>query len=154
MNRIARTTIAGGAAALAAAAFGPGSAEAGAGDRAEGTVTSPGVEITFDARTDAAGNPSGTFEGRIKIGATLMRAVGPVTCLDVVGNRVGFFYPMAQTSPSLLGRTRIFGVYMNMTTDGRGNARSLSYSVVPKQRGGCRPAPTFIPASGKVDLAG
>lgn len=81
-----------------------------------------------------------------------MDVEGPITCLDVRGNRLGVFYSSTKSKSSLMTALR-FGVYMNITTDGRGNAKSVSYSVVPfKTTGGCKPAPTPCPPTGKVSL--
>lgn len=151
IRKTRRTMAVLGVAALSMGAMAT-TAQAGANDSAKGTVSSPGVEMTFDAKTDANGTSSGTFDGAVKIGTRIMEAKGPVTCLDVEGNKVGFFYPMTESKPSLMSDLKL-GVYMNMTTDGNGNAESLSYSVVPKQEGGCKPAPTFLPASGSVDVS-
>lgn len=155
MTHIARRVIAG--IGITAMTMGAAAtiAQAGANDSAKGSVKSPGVNITFDAKTDANGNSTGTFTGEVRVGAQIMEAMGPVTCLDVVGNKIGIFYPVTASKPLNLMTAGKSGVYMNITTDGKGNAKSISYSVIPfKQKAGCKPAPTFIPASGKVTSSG
>lgn len=151
MTRKLRTTFL----ALGATAVATGGmatmAQAGNGDSIEGTVSSPGIQMVVKA---ADGNlHNSRIFGSVKMGnQEPMRAEGPVTCLDVDGNKVGLFYPMEQSTPSLMSRAGL-GVYMNMTLKGN-QVKSISYSVVPKKRGGCKPAPTFIPASGSMKVSG
>lgn len=154
MTRLLRRT---GIALTAAITMGVGAtaAQAAPAQTATGNVTSGPVKMAFEGQRGAntnANQATGTFEGRMVIGSLgLMSVKGPITCMDVRGPHVGIFYPIKQSSVPLLDKG--LGVYMNITTDGKGNAKRVAYSVVPRKAvPSCAPAPTFLPATGFAAL--
>lgn len=157
MFRTAARTIAtivavGGAAALAA----PGAQAAAPVQRADADVTSGPFHITFHATRRTAAAPStaqGTFDAFTTVGPwALMHLKGPVTCLDVRGNRVGLFYPIASSSPPLFSMINS-GVLISMTVDGKGHATAVQFLPLPVTRvSSCAPLPTLLPAKGSATL--
>lgn len=150
MTRTIRRTLA--TMGVAALTTGAMATAAQADSASTDKVSSGPVQMNFNATT--VGGTQGRFNGSMKIGRFgLMDVSGPVTCLDVEGRNVGIFYPITEASPFVLGALKS-GVYMNIRTDGRGNAKAVSYSVVPfKKTGGCKPAPALLPAAGHVNLS-
>jgi hypothetical protein len=158
MHRTTRRTIAGLAALAGALALGTtGAAAQGAPvQKVAADVTSGPFHLTFRA-TRPAGAPStsatGTFDAWTSGGATtLMHLQGPVTCLDVRGNRVGLFYPIDRSEPSLFSKLHT-GVFIFMTVDGNGHATAVQFLPVPVRKvTGCAPQAALLPASGSATL--
>lgn len=147
-------TLATTGAATTALALAPG-AQAGPAQTADVDASSGPTHMTWTGHRAAdapANTASGFFQADLKVnGLGLMHLEGPVTCMTVKGNHVGMFYPVTKASPSLLASGT--GVYINLTNDGNGHAKSFSFSLVPRTKVPiCDPAPTFMPLSGKAVL--
>jgi hypothetical protein len=104
MSGSIRRAIAPVVAAIAAlAAFGAGSAAAASpAESATADFTSGPFHVQFNAQRPAnapATAATGTFISHAGGLATLQ---GPVTCLDVRGNRMGLFYPVTSSSPATI----------------------------------------------------
>ncbi|UTI62856.1 hypothetical protein NBH00_15985 [Paraconexibacter antarcticus] len=160
MYRSARrtfTTVVAVAGALTAVAAGATPAGAAAPvQKADADVTSGSFHLTFHATRQADQAPStakGTFDAWTTAGPlTLMHLAGPVTCLDVRGNRMGLFYPIASSSPSLFSQINS-GVLISMTVDGNGHATAVQFLPVPVTHvSSCAPLPTLLPATGSATL--
>lgn len=112
---------------------------------AVGSGVSGGMHIAFAAH----GGPtplqpvSGHFEAFGDVlplsgtNPTAFHFGGPVTCLTVVGNRAGLFYPLAQATPSAF---QGMGVFISLTDNG-----NPSHGNPPDQIGFVGPVP--IPAT-------
>lgn len=115
--------------------------------------------FTFDFEAHRAAEApenaaTGTFHAKAKLGGVqLMDLEGPVTCLNVRGNRVGLYYPVAKSTPSLFSMINA-GVMIYMTVDGKGQATSMSFLPVPfTSRKNCAPTPAnVLPATGSATL--
>lgn len=129
---------------------------AGRAQSAVGDVTSGPVHFVFSAKR-AAGAPAtratGRFDGRIaQAGQQVLRLAGPVTCLQVQGGTVGFFYPVDESDPAAVAMFGA-GIQINLATDGRGHATGFSFVPSPtRTTASCAPAPAPVPVSGKVAL--
>ena len=126
---------------------------------AKGKVTSnDAFFIEFQAKRAKGAKETqatGFFSGEAKLGGTrLLKFSGPITCLNVQGSSVGFFYPVTSSDPAVVGMLGA-GVFIYVDTDGKGNARSFSFLPAPTAKtDGCAPLPAPVPASGKVVLTG
>jgi hypothetical protein len=98
---------------------------------------------------------TGFFSGTAKPGGVkVLSFSGPITCLNVKGSSVGFYYPITKSDPAPVAAFGA-GVFIYLDTDGKGNATSLSFLPAPVPRtDGCAPLPGLLPAVGKVALTG
>lgn len=160
MYRSARRTFATAVVVAGTLAAASGASPAGAAapvQRADADVTSGAFHLTFHAtrRADAAPSTAkGTFDAWTTAGPlTLMHLHGPVTCLDVRGNRMGLFYPITSSSPSLFSMINS-GVLIYLTVDGKGHATAVQFLPVPVTHvSSCAPGlPTLVPATGSATL--
>jgi hypothetical protein len=147
------------AAFCATAAFGAaaGSAQAAPTQRAVGNFVSGPFHAQFHA-TRAANAPAtsakGDFSATSSVGPlALMTVGGPITCLDVVGNRVGLFYPITRSSPSLLSMLGS-GVFLYAQIGPTGQPQSVTFAPVPFAKAtSCAPLPALLPiTSGTLSL--
>lgn len=154
MRRTGRITTAVVAAALGAGLAATG-AQAAPGDQSlKADVTSGPFSFKVDAFRRAgtrSTEATGTFDAKTSLGgAQLMDIHGPVTCLDVRGNRVGLFYPIDRSNPPLFAQAGA-GVFIYLTLDGRGNATNVTFAPVPSRTTiGCSPQPGLTPATGSA----
>lgn len=122
-----------------------------AGQSAMGDVIAGPFRAQFTASL-AAGAPStaatGTFTAQTLVdGTPVMTVSGPVTCLDVVGNRMGLFYPIKSSSIAPLASTNS-GVYFYAQLDASGKPQSATFVPVPVSHvTACPPQPGLIPIS-------
>jgi hypothetical protein len=116
------------------------------------------LEYTAQRAAGAAANAAtGDFTGTLTLsGNAVGNFAGPVTCLSVVGNDVGLFYPITSSSPPGLEGLNA-GVYIYMTVDGKGNAVMAGFLPVPaKETNNCDPKPEMatLPATGSATATG
>src|SRR5690349_16509800 len=87
----------------------PAGATVSPAESAVANVMSGPFHVQFQASRPAnmpATAATGTFMASNSIlGITVFRVAGPVTCLDVRGNRMGLFYPITSSMPPLLAQT-------------------------------------------------
>jgi hypothetical protein len=161
MSRSIRRLGAGVAVSLAGvAAFGAGSAAAAASpaESATANFVSGPFHVQFNAQR-AANAPvtaaTGSFLAHTTLGTTnLVTLAGPVTCLDVRGNEMGLFYPVASSSPSLLG-SLVKGVFIYVTVNATtGKPMSVNFAPTASSTAtSCAPLPGIAPiTSGTVTL--
>jgi hypothetical protein len=118
---------------------------------ATGNFTAAVFHVDFTA-SRAAGAPqtsaTGTFTAQTGLGSlSLVTVSGPVTCLDVVGDEVGLFYPIANSTPSVFGQLNL-GIYFYAKLGANGKPEAANFLPVPTQHvGSCAPLPSLIPAS-------
>jgi hypothetical protein len=115
------------------------------------------VQFTADRAANApADAATGDFTAHTVIGGTtLLTLQGPITCLDIRGTHLGLFYPVASSSPSLIGK--IFrGVYIYVTDSSDGKASSVSFfPTVASTTTSCAPLPGIAPiTSGFATFSG
>ncbi len=158
MRRSRRITTAVAAVALGASLTATG-AQAAPGDQSlKADVTSGPFHLTVDAFRPAGTRSTeavtGTFTAETSLaGAQLMDVGGPVTCLDVRGNRIGLFYPVDRSTPSLFAQLGA-GIFIYLTVDGRGKATNVTFVPVPSRTTiGCSPQPALTPATGSAVAA-
>jgi hypothetical protein len=147
------------AAFCATAAFGAaaGTAQASPAQTAVGNFVSGPFHAQFGA-TRAANAPAtsviGQFSATSSVGPlALMTVGGPITCLDVVGNRVGLFYPITRSSPTLLSKVGS-GVFLYAQLGSNGKPQSVTFAPVPfAKTTSCAPLPGLLPiTSGTLSL--
>ena len=144
-------------AGMAAFALAAGVANASPAQTANGDVTSGPFHIVFHAQRAAnapANAATGTFDADTKLGPlTLMTLHGPVTCLEVRGNQMGLFYPIASSTPPIFSMLRT-GIFIYLTVDGAGHATNVQFLPVPIiTTTGCAPLlPPLLPATGSAVL--
>jgi hypothetical protein len=132
-------------------------AMAAAAQSAVGDFSAGPFSLKFDAHRAAGAPPSaatGTFNARMGFGALTVGTVGgPVTCLDVRGNRMGLFYPITTSSPSLLSMLHS-GVFIYAQLKADGKPQSVSFLPVPlTHTSSCAPLPGLFPiTSGTLTL--
>ncbi|MCW3039473.1 MAG: hypothetical protein JWM31_1378 [Solirubrobacterales bacterium] len=120
-------------------------------------VTSGPFTFTFTAQRAAEAKENaatGTFDAVGRLGTLpLMDLHGPITCLNVRGNRMGLFYPVAQSNPALFSQI-MMGVLIYMSVDGKGHATAIEFLPVPFTKvKSCAPtAGTLLPATGAASL--
>lgn len=157
LSRTRRATIAATGALTVVAAVGvttPTAGASGAEQRVVADVTSGPFHLRIDARRAAdtrSTEATGTFDAETSVGPlALMDLHGPVTCLNVRGNRVGLFYPVERSTPSLFARAPT-GIFIYLTVDGRGGAKAVSFlPVFSRTTIGCAPLPAYMPATGSA----
>lgn len=135
-----------------------GTALAAPAQHASGSLTSGPFHIAFDA-TRAADAPADAATGDFVAdpslgGIPLFRLHGPVTCLDVRGNRAGLFYPIQDSSPSLFSMLGS-GVFIYIQLDSAGKAQSIGFLPVPSSHTStCAPSLALFPVtSGSATLS-
>jgi hypothetical protein len=120
-------------------------------------VTSGPFHLSFTAHRDAEAPQNaatGTFDAVTRVGSLgLMDLHGPITCLNVRGNRVGLFYPITSALPSLLAKIGS-GILIYLSVDGKGHATGVQFVPVPLTRvRTCAPTlPSLLPATGSATL--
>src|SRR5438445_145978 len=110
---------------------------AGAGTPAQSAVAdvmSGPFHIQFVANRAAnapANAATGTFAANNTIGSTTIFSVaGPVTCLDVRGNRMGLFYPITSSTPPFFAQTH-GGVFVSLTLNAQGKPIFVGFLPTP-----------------------
>ncbi len=143
--------------ATAALGLAAGPAQATPGQSAVGDFTSGPFHAQFHA-TRATGAPAGAAKGDFTATSSvgplaLMTVAGPITCLDVVGNRVGLFYPITRSNPTVLSLTGS-GVFLYAQLGPDGKPQSVSFVPVPfAKTSSCAPLPALLPiTSGTLSL--
>jgi hypothetical protein len=120
-------------------------------------VASGPFAIAVQARRPAnspATSAVGTFVAHFSLlGANVFTLRGPVTCLDVEGDRAGLFYPITSSDPSLFAATKS-GVFIYLQNDSSGRAEAIGFLPVPFQTvKSCAPGLALLPVtSGSVTL--
>ena len=141
-------------AALATAALFPAGAFASPAEHATADLFSGPFHVQFDAQRAAnapADSATGSFTGTLT-GVGFF--AGPVTCLDIEGNRVGLFYPITSSSPSLFSMLGS-GVFIYLQFSGA-QPQSITFLPVPFARTtSCTPLPGLLPVtSGTASFSG
>jgi hypothetical protein len=144
---------------VAAAALGfPAAAGASSpAESATGNFYSGPFHIVFSAQRPAgapASAASGSFTGQLTLGPIVVGYFqGPVTCLDVVGNRVGLFYPITSSSPPL-ANVLVRGVFVTAQVSASGRAKAVTFIPMLSARvNSCAPAAALLPiTSGSLTL--
>jgi hypothetical protein len=118
---------------------------------ASGTLTSGPFTLQFTASRAAGAAETaatGSFSGRLSLAnSTLMELDGPVTCLDVVGDQVGLFYPVRSSIPTGFSKL-VQGVFIYAQLGRDGKPQSLSFLPVPtSQTNSCPPLPAYLPVT-------
>jgi hypothetical protein len=148
--RTSRSLVAG--ALVAGALLGAGSASASTASPAEsisGNFSSGPFTIQISAHR-AAGAPAtaatGSFTGTLALGSLKVGDfMGPVTCLDVEGNRAGLFYPVTSAYPSVIAAVP-FGVLVTVSRTSTGKPQGVTFLPVPVTHvNSCAPLPTLLP---------
>jgi hypothetical protein len=115
------------------------------------------VQFTADRAANApADAATGSFVAHTVIGSTtLLTLQGPITCLDIRGTQLGLFYPVASSSPSLIGQV-FHGVYIYVTDSSDGKAQSVNFlPTVASTATSCAPLPGIAPiTSGFATFSG
>ncbi len=109
-----------------------GAARAAGAQTATGDFVSGAFHGKFSAHR-AAGAPqtsaSGTFTAMTTVGSnTVMTVSGPVTCLSIVGDRLGLFYPVTSSSPQVVSQLR-GGVFLYIQQASAGQPRRSPSSL-------------------------
>jgi hypothetical protein len=128
-----------------------GSTATVAQESATGNLTAAVFSVQFSAsraQNSAATSAIGQFTARTMVGsATLMTVSGPVTCLDIVGNRLGLFYPVTSSTPSVLADLHV-GVYFYAELGANVKPEAVNFVPVPTAHASsCAPLPDLIPVS-------
>ncbi len=64
------------------------------------------------------------------------------------GNRIGLFYPVQSSDPDVFSKLGA-GVYISLTVDGNGHAKSVQFlPLLVDHVSSCAPIPTIVPAQG------
>jgi hypothetical protein len=116
------------------------------------------LQFTATRAAGAAANAAtGTFRGTLEAGGTeIGHFAGPVTCLSVVGNDIGLFYPIDESNPPGLEGANA-GVFISVKVDGDGQATMAGFLPVPVDHAdSCDPSmtPALLPATGTGTAAG
>jgi hypothetical protein len=145
-------------AALAAAVLAAGilvvAMPAGATTRAQSVVAavSSGPFSVQVSAQRAAGAPAdaatGTFSAHGAIlGLPLFALQGPVTCLDVRGNRMGLFYPITSSDPPLFAQLHA-GVFFYLQLSSTGRPTLLGFVPSPlSHASSCAPGLALFPVT-------
>lgn len=151
---IRRIAVLAGTAVLAAAII-PAAQAASASSPAEtavADVSSGPFHVQIQAQR-AAGAPAnaatGFFQAHGAIaGLNLLSVAGPVTCLDVRGNRMGLFYPITSSDPALFARLHS-GVFVTIQLSRTGKAQLLGFLPAPvSSTKSCAPGLAPLPITG------
>ena len=137
--------------ATVAVAASSASALATPAQSATADVTSGPFNIRFSAQRPANSPPgaaTGDFTAHTALGTvSLFTLHGPITCLDVRGNRLGLFYPITSSTPSLFSMLN-GGVFIYLQLDAAGKPQFVGFLPVPFQRtGSCAPGPALLPVT-------
>jgi hypothetical protein len=115
------------------------------------------LDTQFSAQLAPGATPdhaTGTFTAQLALANnTVGTLAGPVTCLDVVGSKIGLFYPVTSSTPSALGAL-IKGVTVSVQLGAKGQPVSFSFqpSLTPTASS-CAPLPGLVPVtSGAVTV--
>ncbi|MDT4936896.1 MAG: hypothetical protein QOG80_567 [Pseudonocardiales bacterium] len=149
--RVRRIAILAGAAVLTAG-IGTVAPAAGASSPAESVtarVSSGPFTVQIQAQRAAnapATAATGTFSAHGTIaGITLFSVAGPVTCLDVRGNRMGLFYPITSSVPALFAQLHS-GVFVTVQVSAAGRPLLLSFQPSPMSHASsCPPGLALLP---------
>jgi hypothetical protein len=138
----------------------PAAYGAGASSPAESIMASVAsgpfqIQVSAHRAADAPATASkGSFVAHFEVGGTdLFTLRGPVTCLDVVGDQAGLFYPITSSDPSIFAATDA-GVFIYLDTDASGKAKSVGFLPVPFHSvKSCKPSLALLPVtSGNATL--
>ena len=128
-----------------------------AAQSAVGSFTAGVFSVQFNAQRAAGASmtaATGTFAAQVGVGtANVITLSGPITCLDVVGNHVGLFYPVTSISPSVIGQV-VKGIYVSAQLGREGQPLSMVFrpSLITGVSN-CAPEPDAIPVtSGTLTL--
>jgi hypothetical protein len=151
MHHLTRRALAAALGATLAIGIWSGVAVAAPAQSATADVTSGPFHIQFTAHRAAdapSGAATGDFNAHFTIGgATLFSVGGPVTCLDVRGNRMGLFYPITRSSPSLFSMLNS-GVFIFLTRNASGKPSLVGFLPVPFSSSEfCVPSLTLLPVT-------
>ena len=98
-------------------------------------VSSGPFTIQVDAQRAAgapAGSATGDFTAHGALGSLpLFTLRGPVTCLDVRGNRAGLFYPIRSSDPAVFAKLGS-GVFVYFQVSASGKPQLLGFLPVPR----------------------
>jgi hypothetical protein len=100
----------------------------------------------------AANAPSssatGVFSAQFSLGGVQLFSVrGPVTCLDVRGTRMGLFYPITSSSPSVLAQFGS-GVFFNLQVSSTGRPMLIGFAPSPSSHAtSCPPGLALFPVT-------
>jgi hypothetical protein len=154
---VAATFAAAAATALTlTAAAGPAAAGTPA-ERLTAAVSSGPFTIDIQAQRAAnspADSATGEFSAHGAFGSVgLLTLHGPVTCLDVRGNRAGLFYPITASDPPLFAKLHS-GVFVYLDVSSRGKPLLLGFVPAPISHAtSCAPGPALLPiTSGSATL--
>lgn len=106
------------------------------------------------AANSPANSATGTFTAHTSLGSlNLLTLRGPVTCLDVRGNKDGLFYPIQSSAPAVLSKLGS-GVFIYFDVSSTGKATMIGFVPVPiSHTNSCAPSLALLPAtSGSVHL--
>jgi hypothetical protein len=167
MNRT-KFTLAGVFTALALGTFAGASTAAGAlaASPASSPATSPATSpaelltasvmsgpITVDIQAQRAANSpadsaTGVFTAHsMSSAATGFTLHGPVTCLDVRGNKAGLFYPITASDPPVFAKLHS-GVFIYLQVNSAGKPKMLGFVPVPfSHTTSCPPGLAVLPVT-------
>lgn len=157
---LAATTVLAGATVASAAGLDSLRSPTTSAQSASGDLSTPGVltHIVFKAHRAKGADETqatGHFTGRLAVaGSKVLEFGGPITCLYVKGNSVGFFYPVTESDPAFV-RSLGAGVFIYVDTDGRGHGTAMNFLPVPAgTTAGCYPLPGLAPVTGRAAVKG
>ncbi|MDQ6746149.1 MAG: hypothetical protein M3Z27_09090 [Actinomycetota bacterium] len=143
--------------AVAAGAISAGPAEASGAQSASGNFMSAPFGVVFSAQR-AAGAPeisaTGTFTATTLAGHTpVMSISGPVSCLAIVGDRLGLFYRVTSSTPTVFSQLG-GGVLVYLQRAANGQPAKVSFLPVPVTHvPSCDPTAAVVPIqSGTLTL--
>ena len=106
----------------------------------------------------AAGAPDTAATGSLTAtldlnGQALTMVTGPVTCLDIVGQRAALFYPISSANPFVLSALQ--GVVLYLQVGANGKPQSINYVPFQSHVSSCPPVlPGILPiTSGTLTLS-
>lgn len=135
----------------AVAAFGSPAAAASPFESVVAHISSGPFHIDVAAVRPAdspATSASGVFDAHGTLGSTTFtRLHGPVTCLDVRGDRAGLFYPITSSDPPLFAKLHS-GVFIYLQLNKRGKPITLGFLPVPiASTKSCAPQAALMPVT-------
>ena len=94
---------------------------------------------------------TGTFTAHVALGGLpLFTLHGPVTCLDVRGNRMGLFYPITSSDPSVFAQLGS-GVFIYLQVSAAGKPQLLGFVPSPlKRTNSCAPGLALFPITSRT----
>jgi hypothetical protein len=120
-------------------------------------VASGPFSVRIQAQRPADAPPTaatGVFDASgMILGLPLFSLHGPVTCLDVRGNRMGLFYPITASDPPIFAKLGS-GVFVYLTLSSSGRPKLLGFVPVPlSHANSCAPGLALFPiTSGTATL--